>query len=93
MSLNIRYYKNNTHIENSWKVNTIAGIEKEVYTIVEIRKAMKYPVRKKQESYVREWKAHNNLYNRGLFVKHTKDVDLEEPANWLHQIIFYIIGR
>lgn len=88
----IIYTKDNTHIENSYKVETRKRIRENCIWIVEKRKAMKYPTRS-LNSYVNEWKGHNNLYKLGLFKDHTKDVDLEEPQSILWRIIWWIIGR
>jgi hypothetical protein len=43
--------------------------------------------RRSVESYVREWHAHNWLYNHGLFIDRTKDTDFDS-----HESIFRLIG-
>ena len=42
------------------------------------------------ESWIKEWRSHNRLYNMGLFKEHTKDCDLEEKEK-LHRLIAYQI--
>ena len=93
--MNITYHKNNTHIEDSYKIQDREAIEKEVDYIMEVREAMRYPVRKSSESYVREWVGHNRLYNidkKGRWRSHTKDVDLDEPSSLLNELIWLILG-
>jgi hypothetical protein len=44
-------------------------------------------------SLVREWKCHNMAYNRGLFITHTKDCDLESNEAMYRRIIYFFLGR
>ena len=71
------YNKNNTHVRNSYMLTTKKAIRDEVDWIITGRKARKLPVTRSVNSYVREWRGHNRLYNKGLFRSHTKEVDLE----------------
>lgn len=43
-------------------------------------------------SYIKEIKSHIRLYKLGLFERHTKDTDLEEPIKWWVKLIYEIIG-
>ena len=90
--MKITYTKENTHVEDSYQIKLRKSIENEVDYIIEIRKARKLPVTRTTNSYVREWKGHNNLYNLGLFTSHTKDVDLEENISIFKEIIWLILG-
>ena len=72
------YSKDNTHVKNSYMLTTKKAIREEVDWIILCRKARKLPVTRSANSYVREWRGHNRLYNKGLFKSHTKEVDLEE---------------
>lgn len=78
VELKINYSKENTHVENSYLITTKNGIENEVDWIIRCRNAARRPVTRSLSSYSREWSGHNNLYERGMYVDHTKDVDLEE---------------
>ena len=80
------YNKNNTHVKNSYMLITKKAIKKEVKWIIEARKLREYPVTRSANSYVREWRGHNRLYNKGLFRSHTKEVDLEEYIGVLGKI-------
>lgn len=91
--MKVSYTKENTHIEDSYQIKLKKSMENEIEWIKECRKARKYPVTRSTNSYVREWKGHNNLYNLGLFRSHTKDVDLNENNSIIEELIWLIIGR
>lgn len=86
----IIYTIDNTKVIDSYK---ITEIDIEVMEIMRERHRRNLPVTREFDSYVREWKAHNNMYNLHLFRKHTKDVDMEEPIKWYYELIYWIIGR
>lgn len=70
--------KENTKIVNSYMIKMKKSMQNEIDAMITMREMRKFPVTRSVNSYVREWKGHNNLYNLGLFKTHTKDVDLEE---------------
>lgn len=43
------------------------------------------------KSYLVEWRAHNILYNLGLCISHTKNVDLNDDETILRRCVYYII--
>lgn len=47
--------------------------------------------RRSIKSMVREWRAHNLLYNLHLFRSHTQDVDLDKEP-WYRQVIYFILS-
>lgn len=88
--MKISYSESNTHVEDSYKDT---NIKLSVGYIIRERYLRKLPQTRTFESYVREWKGHNNLYKLHLFRSHTKDVDLEEPSKWYLELIWWLIGR
>lgn len=90
--IEVFYTKENTHVVNSYLIKTRKAIREEVETIIFVREARMYPIRSTKGSYINEWKAHNRLYQLGLFTSHTKDVDFEEPENAFMRLIYFIIG-
>lgn len=90
IKLKITYTENNTHVENSYLAT---NLDLEVGYIIRERYLRSLPQTRSFDSYVREWKAHNNLYKLGLFKSHTKHVDLEEPIKWYYELIYWLIGR
>lgn len=44
-------------------------------------------------SLLREWKAHNLLYDLHLFREHTKDVDFEYPQKWYTRVAWFVLSQ
>ena len=87
--MKVSYTETNTHVEDSYLVTDISL---EVMSIIRERHYRKLPVTRTFESYVREWKGHNNLYSLGLFRSHTKDVDLDENMSMFWELVWLILG-
>lgn len=69
---------------DSYLITSTAEKEKEIKRLI---KEGKLSTRRSVQSYVREWHAHNWLYNHNLFKESTKDTDFDS-----HENIFYLIG-
>ena len=83
--------KDLTTIHHSYLMND-KEVEKLIDEMIKGRKKKKYKVTRSKVSYVREVKAHNRLYNLGLFESHTMHSDLEENIVWWKEIVYFIIG-
>lgn len=88
--MKIEYSEDNTHVVDSYKID---NINLSVGYIIRERYLRHLKVTRSFESYVREWKGHNNLYNLHLFRKHTASVDLNEKQKPCEELIWLIIGR
>lgn len=55
-------------------------------------KKLKDRYKRTDKSWIKEWIAHNRLYRRGLFIEHTRDVDLDENESKLRLLGYNIIG-
>ena len=56
----------------------------------------KAPIYKRNRSIkalVREWRTHNIFYNKGWFINHTKDCDLEIDEALYRRIVYFFLGR
>lgn len=51
-----------------------------------------FKTKRSMQSLVAEVKTHNRLYKLGLFIKRTKDTDLESEINPILDIIYRILG-
>lgn len=93
--VDIIYYEDSTKVTNSYLLDD-DEIERVAIDIVYSR-SCKFDWRciclRDEHSYAREIKAHNRLYQLGLFKSHTIDADLEEDQNTLLKIIYWLIGR
>ena len=88
--MKIEYSEDNTHVVDSYKVE---NINLSVGYIIRERYLRHLKVTRSFESYVREWRGHNRLYNLHLFRSHTKDVDLDENMSMFWEVVWLIIGR
>lgn len=89
----ISYTKENTKVENSYLIKSRLKISRMVNDIIKERERLELPVTRDKKSYIREWVAHNRLYKLGLFVEHTKDVDMEENISRALEKLYKILGR
>ena len=89
----ISYTKENTKVENSYLIKSRLKISRVVSNIIKERERLGLPVTRSKPSYIREWVAHNRLYKLGLFVEHTKDVDMEENISRALEKLYKILGR
>lgn len=88
--MKIEYSEDNTHVVDSYKID---NINLSVGYIIRERHLRHLKVTRSFESYVREWRGHNRLYNLHLFRSHTKDVDLDENMSMFWEVVWLIIGR
>lgn len=89
--LKIEVSPNNIKIYNSYKIKKKKEM-KECITEI-LYKAPLYNTKRSINSLVREWRTHNIFYNRGWFLSHTKDCDLESNEKLYRRFFYYIIGR
>lgn len=91
--MKINYTENCTKVYDSYLLKNNNDIKKVAWEIYIIRQFKNLLQVRTEESYFYEIKAHNRLYNLGLFRSHTKDTDLEENIKKWKEILFRIIGR
>ena len=85
--------KNNIHIEDSYKVNTREDMQM-ILTDIRAKHSLEESdvLKRTDKSLIKEWCAHNVLYNLHLFRKHTKDVDLNYPQSKIIEIAYSIVS-
>lgn len=88
----MHYTYDNTHIDDSYEIINNQIMNEYILWMIEERNLRNYLVTRTKESYAREWRGHNKLYEWGLFKSHTKDVDLEENNGIIKEIIWLILG-
>ena len=80
--------ENNCKIYNSWKIKDYKII---IEFITYLRSNQGFNVRS-EKSYLREWKAHNLLYDLHLFRSHTVDVDLDVNEALYRRFVYFLIS-
>lgn len=90
--IQIQYNSHNIHIIDSYKIKRKRDM-KHILSIVRhasLNRGIFYL--RKENSWIREWKAHNILYKLGLFKSHTKDTDLDEKENKKRRFCYFILS-
>ena len=86
------YNKNNIHIKNSYIMRNKENMHEYLEAIRKgalINEGIEY--KRSNKSWIREWCAHNWLYDHNIKVDRTKDVDLNEDENFLKRFGYFII--
>lgn len=89
--LNVQVSPENIRIVDSYKIKTKKEMENFLKEVFE--KAPIYKTKRKMGSLIREWKCHNRFYNKGLFISHTKDCDLESNETLYRRFFYFFFGR
>ena len=87
----VQVFPNNIKIINSYKIKTKKEMESFLEEVFE--KAPIYKTKRKMGSLIREWKCHNRFYDKGLFISHTKDCDLESNEALYRRFFYFFFGR
>lgn len=76
----------NLHIVDGYKINKLKDMETYL-----LQHKDELGSSRSLKSYLIEWRAHNVLYNLGLFRSHTKDTDLDDNESILRRFCYYVI--
>lgn len=76
----------NLHIKESYKIRRLSDMMDYL-----IEHKCELGDSRSMESYLIEWRAHNIMYDLGLFRSHTKDVDLNDDESMTRRIAYAII--
>ena len=96
-SLRVIYDAENLNIRvfDSYKVNNKSDIIECVIALLaipEFDEFEKAGFRRRVPSMVREWAAHNFMYEKGYAVDHTKDVDLDNGESWQRRFCYFFMS-
>lgn len=87
-NVDIKYNKNKVTIIDSYKIKDEVFMYIILYLFL---MKTNYRYKRSVDSWVTEWKAHNKLYEKGLFLIHTKDCDLCDNESIFRKIIYKIL--
>lgn len=87
-NVDIKYNKNKVTIIDSYKIKEEVYMYSILYMFL---MKTNYRYKRSVDSWVTEWKAHNKLYEKGLFLIHTKDCDLCDNESIFRKIIYKIL--
>lgn len=82
----------NIHIENSYlcKDPDVMNIKLDTIRAEAMKASIIY--HRSNKSWIREWLAHNWLYNHGIEVERTAHVDLNEDESLIRRLGYFIIA-
>lgn len=92
LSLIVQYSKTNVHIKDSYIIKDDALKKKFLDLIIMKGKLLGFEYKRTFNSWLREWKAHNTLYNWDYKRERTADVDLNENESFLKRFIYSILA-
>ena len=92
LSLIVQYSKTNVHIKVSYIIKDDALKKKFLDLIIMKGKLLGFEYKRTFNSWLREWKAHNTLYNWDYKRERTADVDLNENESFLKRFIYSILA-
>jgi hypothetical protein len=83
----------NLHIEKSYEIRP-RKVMNEQLDLVRAENDPYIPVlqQRTNKSMIREWRAHNLLWDLHLFRSHTCDVDLNIPQPWYISVLYFILS-
>lgn len=87
-NVDIKYNKNKVTIIDSYKIKDEVFMYSILYLFL---MKTNYRYKRSVASWVTELKAHNKLYEKGLFLIHTKDCDLCDNESIFRKIIYKIL--
>ena len=83
--------KTDMNIINSYELNNISLMKKILNEA--LNKTTTYKTKRKINSLINEWIAHNVLYKYNLYREHTRDCNFESKQKINTKIIYFILSR
>ena len=90
--IRVQYSNSNIHIFDSYKIKRKQDMEK-ILSIIQcasFNRGIFYS--RSQNSWIREWKAHNILYKLGIKKASTQHIDLSENESVLRRFGYFILS-
>lgn len=89
--LKVRYDSTNVHIYDSCLVAS-SDMADWVHRIKELGELSGYKYLRSEKSWVREWKAHNFLFELDVERERTHDVDLNNNETFVRRFAYYLLS-
>lgn len=84
---------NNIHIENSYTITRECNMRDFLKIVLKKANADGLTYKRSISEWIEEWKAHNKLYQCGIAVSHTKDVDLNEDESKVKKLGYKVVSK
>lgn len=92
ISLRVTYSKINVHVENSFLIKDDELKKKFLDLIIMKGKLLGFEYKRTFDSWLREWKAHNTLYNWKYKRERTASVDLNEDESLIKRFLYVFLA-
>lgn len=92
VSLKVAYSKMNVRVENSFLIKDDVLKKKFIDLIIMNGKLLGFEYKRTFDSWLREWKAHNTLYNWNYKRERTASVDLNEDESFIKRFCYFFLA-
>jgi hypothetical protein len=90
--LTVNMDNQNIHLNESYTITDPVCMQEIINLIREEGKKLNLFYKRNDESWIREWKAHNMLYNAGLYKDRTAHTDLNEDESWFRRLGYWFLS-
>lgn len=91
-SLKIILTPTNVHIVTSFQITDRKGKEEVIDYILKVAKEYGFEYKRSKKSWIREWSAHNTLYQWNYQKERTGSVDLNEDESFLRRFCYFFLA-
>ena len=91
-SLKIILTPTNVHIVTSFQITDRKDKEKVLDYILKVAKEYGFEYKRSKKSWIREWSAHNTLYQWNYQKERTGSVDLNEDESFLRRFCYFFLA-
>lgn len=92
-NITVSFFKGNILIENSYQIKNDKDKEQLLDAVINSNEYITGNYSRTKTSYLREWKAHNTLYEWGISPERTGSVDLNDDESLLRRICYFFLSK
>lgn len=93
VNITVSFLKGNIYIKDSYQIKNDKDKEYLLDTIINSNEYITGNYSRTKTSYLREWKAHNALYEWGVSPERTGSVDLNNDESLLRRICYFFLSK
>lgn len=91
--ITVSFFERNIHIKDSYQIKNDKDKEQLLDTVINSNEYITGNYSRTKASYLREWKAHNTLYEWGISPERTGSVDLNDDESLLRRICYFFLSK
>lgn len=93
INITVSFLKGNIYIKDSYQIKNDRDKEYLLDTIINSNEYIMGNYSRTKTSYLREWKAHNTLYEWGVSPERTGSVDLNNDESLFRRICYFFLSK